>query len=347
MSSRHDGNDDSGARELDGDVQTGEDEVDPEDKATELWAPVARDLFKEELLAKVVRNAGGQAAGEQVPPPPRAPASPDPAPAARAPRPPAARAPVELDPADTSTSPGFEPAVEHSKPGVRRIEPEDLPTVPADPEPEDLPTLPAEEPEEDPTMPEAFLASQSISGELETGAQRSEPEDQDTDRTPVMVDGMDGETLCMSPQERAASFGSTQRSPAQEQAFAQAQQEASRLLNKSVEVHGEEGEAARRLAAKAALEAMEDTESTIIVETPGYVKPVPHECRICGHKITKPRNRRFRGPVHSVNGFRCEECYNVFCAAHVERVSGLWESVFRGARFRCLLCMEETKREIG
>ena len=342
MSSRHDSNDDRGAQEMDGDVQTGEGEVDPEDKATELWAPVARDLFKDELLAKVMRNAGGPAATDQeassIPPARKRKPAPAPTPAPAAPRAPA------LDPAESSTSPGFEPAVEHSRPGVRRIEPEERPTVPASAEPEELPTLPAEEPEEDPTMPEALLASQSISGELETSSSRAEPEDQDTDRTPVMVEGMDGDTLCMSPQERAASFGAKQSSAAQNEAFARAEEEAGRLLDSSVQVSGEEGEAARRLAAEAALRAGDDTESTVIVETPRYVKPVPHECRICGHKITKPRQRRFRGPVHSVNGFRCEECYNVFCAAHVERVSGLWESVFKGARFRCLLCMEDAKR---
>ena len=338
MSSRHDSNDDSGARELDGDVQTSG-AVDPEDKATELWAPVARDLFKDELLAKVLRNAGGPAADEHEASMAPAPREPAPAPAARP-------APA-IDPNDTSTSPGFEPAVEHSRPRIRRIEPEEQATVPDGPEPEELPTLPAEEPEEDPTLPEALLANQIISGELETSGPRREPEDQDTDRTPVMVEGMDGATLCMSPQERAASFGAKQRSAAQDEAFAHAEEEANRLLENKVEVSGEEGEAARRLAYEAAMRARDDAESTVIVETPRYVKPVPHECRICGHKITKPRSRRLRGPVHSVNGFRCEECYNVFCAAHVERVSGLWESIFRGARFRCVLCMEDAKRSMG
>lgn len=351
MSSRHDSNDDSGARELDGDVQTGGGEVDPEDKATELWAPVARDLFKDELLAKVMRNAGGPAAADEhetsVVPTPREPVAAPVAKQAPATRSAPVTAPAPaLDPNDTSTSPGFEPAVEHSRPQIPRIEPEEQATVSDGPEPEELPTLPAEEPEEDPTLPEAFLASQSISGELETAAPRREPEDQDTDRTPVMVDGLDGETLCMSPQERAASFGAKQRTADQDEDFARAEEEANRLLEEKVEVSGEEGEAARRLAYEAALRARDDTESTVIVETPRYVKPVPHECRICGHKITKPRTRRLRGPVHSVNGFRCEKCFNVFCAAHVERVSGLWESIVRGARFRCLLCMEDAQREI-
>ncbi len=335
--SSHDGNDDSGAREPDGYVQTGGEEVDPEDKATEVWAPVARNLFKDELLAKVMRNAGGPAASEADPskaPPPRRPSK-----KAKATPAPVVVQPPPADPHESSTSPGFEPAVEHSRPRIKRIEPEDRPTVPVEPEPEELPTLPEEEPLDDPTLPESLIANQCISGELEARAS-TEPEEQDTEQTPVMVDGLEGQTIAMTPEERAASFGAT----AAEDAFQEAQAEASRLLNVSVEIAGEEGEAARRLAAEARLKALEDTESTIIVETPGYVKPVPHECRICGSKVTKPRRRRLRGPVHSVNGFRCEECYNVFCAVHVERVSGLWESLTKGARFRCLLCMDEAKR---
>ena len=330
MSSRHDSNDDRGAPEPDGDVQRAPDDVDPEDKATELWAPVARDLFKDELLAQVLRNAGG-------------PATVTPASSTREAAPMRTAAPAAMDPGESSTSPGFEPAVEHSRPHVKRMEPEDHPTIEDRPEPEELPTLPVEDPEEDPTLPESLLASQSISGEVESTS-RSEPEDLDTDRTPVMVDGMDGETLCMSPQERAASFGNKGTSATQDEAFAHAEEEANRLLEGSVEVTGAEGEAARRLALEEATRDDPEDEATIIVDTPKYVKPVPHECRICGHKITKPRVRRFRGPVHSVSGFRCESCHNVFCAAHVERVSGLFESVFRGARFRCLLCMEDAKR---
>lgn len=341
--SSHDGNDDSGAREPDGHVQTGGGEVDPEDKATEVWAPVARNLFKDELLAKVMRNAGGPAISEANPalaPRPRKPAG---AGAEKTPPPVVVKAPPP-DPHETSTSPGFEPAVEHSRPHIRRIDPEEQPTVPVEtePEPEELPTLPEEDQLDDPTLPESLIANQCISGELVARAS-SEPEEQDTEQTPVMVDGMDGQTINMSPDERAASIAAA-GGAGSEVAFRKAQAEASRLLSASVEINGEEGQAARRLAAEARLRAMDDTESTIIVETPGYVKPVPHECRICGHKITKPQRRRLRGPVHSVNGFRCEECYNVFCAVHVERVSGLWESLTRGARFRCLLCMEDAKR---
>ena len=356
---------------------------DPEDRATELWAPVARDLFRDELLAKVLRNAGGPAVGQldspsrpaapapaarepEIQAPPAAepsPTAPEPAKqappaaepvpvapeAAQQPRPAAASHPA-FDPHDSTTSPGFEPAAKHSQPAVRRpsaaearaaaagVEPEELPTLPE--EPEDAPTRPVE-PEEDPTLPEALLANQSVSGELEVSA-GSEPEDLDTEQTPVMVDGMDGETINMTPQQRGA-YGLPELTPEQEQAFARAQDEANRLMSESVEVTGEEGQAARILREEMARRAEDDTESTVIVETPNYVRPVPHECRICGHKIAKPRKRRFRGPINSVNGFHCEECHNVFCATHVERVSGLLESVFRGARFRCLLCVEEAR----
>ncbi|MBK8482110.1 MAG: hypothetical protein IPL40_13235 [Proteobacteria bacterium] len=62
------------------------------------------------------------------------------------------------------------------------------------------------------------------------------------------------------------------------------------------------------------------------------------DCRLCGRKVTWPRKRRFRGPVWSRRGFRCDRCGNVYCAHHVVRVSGWAESVIHHGRFRCQLC---------
>lgn len=204
------------------------------------------------------------------------------------------------------------------------------------------------EPEEDSTFPEALLASQSISGEVNAGAS-GRPEEQDTDPSgpPDLEPADTGATLDMSPAEQAAAFYRHQRTdPAHARAHSNAEAEARRLLKRnSVEVYGEEAEAAHELEQQEA--ERDDTESTVVVEPPGYSKAVPHECRICGHKISRPRARWLRGPVHSVDGFKCEKCRNVFCAAHVARVSGLLESVLRGARFRCLLCVDQPRYSSG
>lgn len=127
-------------------------------------------------------------------------------------------------------------------------------------------------------------------------------------------------------------------------AIAEAEAEAARLLSDTVEVCGEEGEAARRLAEEERRQrAHYDPSATQVVEAPSLPKLV-RECRMCGRKITKPSAWRLRGPIHGEKGFRCEKCSNIFCAGHVVRVSGLWESLLKGARFRCQLCLPETKK---
>jgi len=62
------------------------------------------------------------------------------------------------------------------------------------------------------------------------------------------------------------------------------------------------------------------------------------DCRMCGRKVTWPRKRRFRGPVWSRRGFRCDRCGNVYCAHHVVRVSSWPESLIHHGRFRCQMC---------
>ena len=118
----------------------------------------------------------------------------------------------------------------------------------------------------------------------------------------------------------------------------EAEREAARLLSDTVEVIGEEAEAALILAERER-RGQDPVNATQVVGRPKDLPRLSHECRMCGKKVTRPAPRRLRGPVVSETGFRCEKCNNVFCAAHVVRVSSLWESLFRGGRFRCQLCM--------
>jgi hypothetical protein len=110
-----------------------------------------------------------------------------------------------------------------------------------------------------------------------------------------------------------------------------------RLQKDSVEVYGAEALAARRLEQ---LEAMEQDEDATEVLEPPHSPRLNHACRICDRRITAPAPRRFRGPPDGLQGFRCDRCQNVFCAAHVVRSRGLLMSLLAGGRFRCLLCQE-------
>jgi hypothetical protein len=119
----------------------------------------------------------------------------------------------------------------------------------------------------------------------------------------------------------------------------EAEAEARRLLSDSVELAGEVGEAARRLAEEERARARAaDSSLTMVVEARRGTPRLSHECRVCGRRITAPAAARFRGPPHGDRGFRCDACSNAVCAAHVERVSGLIETVLLGGRFRCVLC---------
>lgn len=113
------------------------------------------------------------------------------------------------------------------------------------------------------------------------------------------------------------------------------------LLSDTVQVTGEEGEAAVRLAQEEREARRYDPNATIVVDRPRNLPKLSHECRMCGRRVSRPEPRRLRGPAHGEHGFRCEQCKNVFCAAHVVRVSGLWESLVSGGRFRCQLCLPQ------
>lgn len=123
-----------------------------------------------------------------------------------------------------------------------------------------------------------------------------------------------------------------------EESFSEAEAEAARLLSGSVEVSGVEGSAADALIREQSKRDRDDTDRTELVEEPrDEFKPL-RDCRMCGRKVSAPRAWRIRGPLESMRGFRCEKCQNVYCAAHIVRISGLVESLLRGARFRCHLC---------
>ena len=87
----------------------------------------------------------------------------------------------------------------------------------------------------------------------------------------------------------------------------------------------------------------QDSHATMLVDPirARFKRKASHECRICGRKVTAPRKHRLRGPINGGKGFQCERCENDFCAGHVVRVSGLWESLIFGGRFSCLLCQDE------
>lgn len=107
-----------------------------------------------------------------------------------------------------------------------------------------------------------------------------------------------------------------------------------------VQLSGAEAEAARELAEREA--AQHDPDPTRVVKA--NMTRLSCECRMCGRKVGTPRTRRFRGSLRSEVGFRCDICSNVFCATHVVRISGLFESLLKQGRFRCQLCQLEASK---
>lgn len=170
-----------------------------------------------------------------------------------------------------------------------------------------------------------------------------EPEEHDTSLDLTLTDALSvqeedpGEedapdTVEMTPDEAAAMIKAAQEAQAARDAAAEG---GVHRLSETVEVSGEEGEAAARLAGESAA----DPGGTQVVSS--RAPALTHQCRICGRRITAPRSVRFRGPADSERGLRCESCQNAICATHAVRVSGFWESLFKGGRFRCALCMPQ------
>lgn len=189
----------------------------------------------------------------------------------------------------------------------------------------------------------------SLADTVEMGPEEASRAISDALRDQVDTDEISGQVVAramagVSTEESTTSgeydAPDTVEMPAHEAAMAVAEAEDA-LLSDTVEVTGEEGEAAVRLAREEREARRHDPNATIVVDRPRNLPKLSHECRMCGRRVSRPAPRRLRGPAHGEHGFRCEQCKNVFCAAHVVRVSGLWESLVSGGRFRCQLCLPQ------
>ena len=178
-------------------------------------------------------------------------------------------------------------------------------------------------------------ASRAVSDALREQADTDEISGQVVAR--AMAEASAGEETATSGEYDAPD---TVEMPAHAAAMAIAEAEDA-LLSETVQVTGEEGQAAVRLAREEREARRYDPNATIVVDRPKNLPKLSHECRMCGRRVSRPQPRRLRGPAHGEHGFRCELCKNVFCAAHVVRVSGLWESLVSGGRFRCQLCLPQ------
>ena len=250
--------------------------ADLEDKPTEMWAPVARRLFSDQM----------QTANEAVPQPDDA--------------------VIDAEEHDTEI-------MDQAMADTVEMSPEEA--------------------------ARAIAEAQAALGESPSGGQAAANE-LELPQEPAEAGpggGLEAPTSAGGEVEAPTSVGcevDTLEIPARDVALAMADVD----LTDSVEVSGEEGEAARKLAEIEMRRRRYDPSATLVVEAPRMPK-LSHECRMCGRKVSRPEPRRLRGSAHSEIGFRCEKCNNVFCAAHVVRVSGLWQSLVSGARFRCQLCV--------
>ncbi|MCC6746508.1 MAG: hypothetical protein IT371_02555 [Deltaproteobacteria bacterium] len=153
----------------------------------------------------------------------------------------------------------------------------------------------------------------------------------------VAVSGM------VEPEDLATRVWAGRQPPEPPQGAPKPPSSAGVRLAPSVEVAGAEGEAAIRLAEQ--LQREREADPTLIVPPPPGPK-LDHECRMCGWRTTVPQRRRgLRRLVRSETGYRCEVCGEVFCGVHVVRTSGPLESVLRGQRVVCLLCLPPPRRD--
>ena len=283
--------------------------ADPEDKPTELWAHAAPNLFASgvrprpegarERAARMRGAAGTPDTLVERVPPERLEAD-----ELEEDHPIAAADAARAGRHDTEPGHASASDGEITSP-VPRVDPSELEDAELDPE------HAAAEPPSDPM----------VDTDPEGGAEL-EPEERDTETA-------SGEFSSHDALEMAGHL---------DEEHAEREAEAARLLSDSVEVSGEEGEAARQLAEEARLHGRElDPSLTMVVEAQRLPR-LSHECRVCGRRIASPAPSRFRGPLQSERGFRCDACSNVVCAAHVVRVSGLLETLLKGGRFRCVLC---------
>jgi hypothetical protein len=148
---------------------------------------------------------------------------------------------------------------------------------------------------------------------------RVEPEEENTDLDRTLTDALreEADTVEMTPEEAAASV-----------AIAQAQIEAVKLLR-----------------SKGSVTESSTNADQAVPQGGAAASVLVNHCRVCGRGIETPRAFHFRGSLTSTRGFRCENCHNLVCSNHATRVSGFFESLFRQARFRCLLCMPANSKK--
>lgn len=300
--------------------------LNPEDRTTTLWSPVADSLFKEELEAK--REASRQELAVEPSAPPRGELDTQ-REIAVARQVMGRHRPVEAG----EDAPLAGPAA-----GDRGEAPETTPEqeAPAPPAAQEPPT------EQGVQSHWAMVPEPGEGGQGDgPAAQGPESADEEQDSSESMaVSGeidLDPDTLELSPRQILRAQQEGRRVDSAE--FRRAEREAYRLLAASVEVRGREADAAVELAEAMRQERETDPNRTLVVDRPPNAPKLRGECRMCGRRITRPEKRRLRGPASSPHGFRCEKCHNLFCAAHVVRVSGLIPSILFGARFRCQLCL--------
>ena len=108
----------------------------------------------------------------------------------------------------------------------------------------------------------------------------------------------------------------------------------------TVKVSGPEARASRVVSPATIPAPAVDPGATMLVEGGLERARASHECRICGRKVNELEPRRWRGSTSSRASFRCDRCENISCAAHAVRASGVIETLLRGGRFRCVLCQD-------
>jgi hypothetical protein len=300
-------------------------ETDAEEASTEMWSPVARNLFDQEIAAKWTRQVGREGEGPREKKPRTDPAPPAPGEAA-------------TGPAEESSAPTGEASAAAGEASA----------APADR-----------------SGPEGGQAQAVAEGGGDGGAAVGGGAATDEGREPVAPDVAGGGQVVTSDAGAVVATGEVHAEPGPDAGadaaraeaatqttgeFERAAREAARILGgSSIEVSGPEAEVAyvepSGTGPRRGLSRQSDPDSTAEVEKPRGISKLRRECRMCGRKVKDPRPYHFRGATGGVRGFVCIHCKNVFCAAHVVRVSGFFESLLGEGRFSCTLCLGDRPSE--
>lgn len=303
-------------------------DLDPEDRATLLWSPVAENLFGEELAR--IRKEGA------VPSPPPPPVHED-----------LPLIPLPDDEERDSEGGEEDPEDDDEETPLQLVLPRRVrASAKAQVQGE------IEQPEARPEGADSSEAAPDLvekQGTASSCDERSEPAGPSSDRTAdeprTSMGGSEGEleagevrTGEIDTQDlRKGCLEAGPRGSDAERSRGQADETS--VSVPSVEITGEIAEAARLALEEERRLSRTDPDTTMEVRRPRDLPRTNRECRICGRRITAPAERRFRGRPDSVHGFVCHNCHNTFCAAHVVRVSSLLRSLLFGGRFHCLLCL--------